>query len=166
MGRIEPPAQADLHQRQVGPGLGEPREDDRGQQLELGRLAVPPRDPVGDVEDDPDQPGEVVGGDRPAVDADPLAIGDQVRLGRGAGPIAGGSKRGVGQGQHAALAVGAADERAAHGPFRIAQFVQQRPRSPEPKPDAEPAAIGQRLERLSVGQAHRAAGHSRVSSSS
>ena len=60
-----------------------------------------------------DQPGEVVGGDRPPVDADPLAIGHEVRLGRRTDAIAGGPQRRVGQGEHAALAVGAGHQRAA-----------------------------------------------------
>ena len=38
--RIEPPTEPDLDERDVGPDLGEAGEDDGGQQLELGRVAV------------------------------------------------------------------------------------------------------------------------------
>ena len=51
MGRIEPSAEPDLHQRHVEVGLGEVPEDHGGQQLELGRLAVAPRDLVRDRQD-------------------------------------------------------------------------------------------------------------------
>ena len=47
MGRIEPPAETDLDHREIRADLGEAREDDGGQQLELGRLAEAGRDPVG-----------------------------------------------------------------------------------------------------------------------
>ena len=50
--------------------LGEVAEDHRGQQLELGRLAVAARDPVGDGEHRLDEAREVAGVDRPAVDRD------------------------------------------------------------------------------------------------
>ena len=51
VGRVEPPAQPDLDERDVQVRLGEVAEDDRGQQLELGRVAVPPGDAVGDRQD-------------------------------------------------------------------------------------------------------------------
>ena len=51
------------------PLLGEPAEDDRGQQLELGRRRRGARgDPVGGGEDLADEAGEVAGVDRPPVD--------------------------------------------------------------------------------------------------
>ena len=46
--RVEPPAEPDLDERDVDAGFGEMAEDDRGQQLELGRLAVPSGDAVRD----------------------------------------------------------------------------------------------------------------------
>ena len=49
MRRVEPPAETDLDERDVGSDLGEVGEHDGGQQLELGRLAVPARDAVGDA---------------------------------------------------------------------------------------------------------------------
>ena len=60
VGRIEPPAETDLDQRDVRTDLREAREDDGGQQLELGRVAVAAGDPVRDGQHPPDQPGEVV----------------------------------------------------------------------------------------------------------
>ena len=59
VGRVEPAAEPDLDERDVEVRLGEVPEDDRGQQLELGRLAVPARDAVGDGQDRRDVPGEV-----------------------------------------------------------------------------------------------------------
>ena len=172
MGRIEPPAQADLDQRQVRTDLGEPGEDDRGQQLELGRLAVTRRDPVGGGQDAPDQPREVVRRDRPAVDLDPLAVGDQVRLGGRPDPVAGGSQRGIGEGQHAALAVGPGDQRATDRALGIVEFAEQGARPPEAQPDPEATALGQGSQGVVVGEAGGAedrssvARHSRDSSSS
>ena len=51
MGRVEPAAQPDLDEGDVEVRLGEVPEDDRGQQLELGRLAVAAGDAVGDRQD-------------------------------------------------------------------------------------------------------------------
>ena len=47
VGGVEPAAEPDLDERHVQPGLGELAEHDRGQQLELGRLAEAAGDPVG-----------------------------------------------------------------------------------------------------------------------
>ena len=49
MGRVEPAAEPDLDQRDLHALLGEPAEEHRGEELELGRLAVAPRDAVGDA---------------------------------------------------------------------------------------------------------------------
>ena len=157
--RIEPPAQPDLDERDVRPDLGEPGEDDRRQQLELGRLAVAARDPIGHAEHATDQPGEVVGGDRPPVDADPLAIGHEVRLGRRTDPIAGGPERRVGEGEHAALAVGAGDQRAADRQLGMTELAQQGTRPAEPEPDAEAAARRKRSQGLVVGEVGPRRGH-------
>ena len=157
--RVEPPAEPDLDERDVGPDLGEPGEDDRGQQLELGRLAVAARDPIGRVEHATDQPGKVVGGDRPPVDADPLAIGHEVWLGRRTDAIAGRPERRVGQGEHAALAVGAGHQRAADRQLRMAELAQQRTRPAKPEPDAETAARRDRSQGLVVGEVGPRRGH-------
>ena len=85
MGRVEPPAETDLDQRDVRADLGEPGEDDRGQQLELGRVAVAAGDAVGDRQDPLDEAGEVGGGDRPAVDLR-SARGSVTRCGLGVVP--------------------------------------------------------------------------------
>ena len=153
MGRVEPPAQADLDERQVGTDLGEAGEDDGGQQLELGRLAVTRRDPVGGDQDALDQPREVVRGDRPAIDLDPLAVGHQVRLGRGPDPVARGSQRGIGEGQDAALAVGPGDQRATDRALGMVELAEQRPRPPEAQPDPEATAFGQGVQCVVVGEA-------------
>ena len=166
MGRIEAPAQADLDEGDIERLLGEPAEDDGGQQFELGRVAEAVRDPVRGHEDLADQPRERVGRDRTAVDDQPLAIRHEVRLGRLADPQARGPKRRSGQGQHAALAVRAGDERAAQAELRVAEFVEDGPDPPEAQVDAEPTAVGEGLEGLRVGEWLRDAGHSRDSSSS
>ena len=72
--RVEAPAETDLDEREIRADLGEASEHDGRQQLELGRLAVAARDPVGDGQHLFDEPGEVGGGDRPAVDLDALPI--------------------------------------------------------------------------------------------
>src|SRR6185437_4004825 len=46
VGRVEAPAKADLHEREIDPLLRDPREDHGGQQLELRRLAEPAWQPV------------------------------------------------------------------------------------------------------------------------
>ena len=105
--RVQPPAQTDLDERDIRPHLGEAREDDGGQQLELGRLAVAPRHAVGDRQDALDETGEVVGGDRPSVDLDALAVGDEVWLRGGPDPVARRAQGRLRDGEDAALAVGA-----------------------------------------------------------
>ena len=84
VGRVETAAEADLHEGDVEIRLGEMAEHDRRQQLEFGRVAEAPGHPVGDRQYLGDETGERLGVDRPPVDLDPLAIGDEVRL-RGSG---------------------------------------------------------------------------------
>ena len=127
------------------------------------------RSAIGRISDD--QTGEVVGGDRRAVDADPLAVGDEVRLRCRTDVMAGRTQRGVCEGQDASLAVGATDERSPDGPFRVPELAQERPCPPKTEADAEPASVGQGRQRLLVGEPRRRVassrrGHSRVSSSS
>ena len=57
-----------------------------------------------------------------------------------ADPVARGPQRGIGEGQHAALAVGPGDERAADGALRIAELAQQGAGPPKPQPDPEATA--------------------------
>ena len=159
VGRIEPAAETDLDQRDVRTDLGEAREDDGGQQLELGRVAVPAGDPVRDGQHPPDEPGEVVRGDRLPVDLDPLAVRDEVRLRGGPDPMTGRPERRLGQGEDAALAVRPGDERAADGALRMIELAQQGPRPAEPEPDAEAAALRQRAQGLLVGQTGGRLGH-------
>ena len=155
MGRVESPAQADLDQRQVGTDLGEAGEDDGRQQLELGRLAVTRRDPVGGGQDALDQPREVVRGDRPAIDLDPLAVGHQVRLWGRPDPVASGSQRGIGEGQDAALAIGPGDQRATDRALGMVEFAEQGAGPPEAQPDPEATAFGQGTQCVVVGEAGR-----------
>ena len=83
--------------------------------------------------------------DGPAVDLEALAVGDEVRLRRLAGPDAGGPQRGPGERQDAALAVRAAHQGAAQRPLRVAQLAEEGPRPAQPEPDAVAPAIGERL---------------------
>ncbi len=158
--RVEPATQPDLHEGDIELGLGEMPEDDRGQELELGRVAVASRDLVRDRHDRLDVAGEVIRGDGPAVDGDPLAIGHEVGLGGLAHAQPGGAQRAAREREHAPLAVGAGDERPAHGELRVAQLAEQGSRAPEAQPDPEPPAGGERGDRLVIVP------HSRVSSSS
>ena len=61
VGRVEPTTQPDLDEGDVGSDLREAGEDDRGQQLEFGRVAVAAGDAVGHRQDATDEAGEVVG---------------------------------------------------------------------------------------------------------
>ena len=85
----------------------------------------------------------------------------------------GGSQGAAGEREHAALAVGAGDERPANGELRVAQRPEERAGPAEAHPDPEPAASGERGEGLVVVEGHGVVGrwragirHSRVSSSS
>ncbi len=150
--RVQPAAESDLDERDIGLLLREPAEDHRGEQLELGRVAVPSSHSVGNRKDLVDEARKRHGIDRPPVDLQSFAVAHEVRLGRRRHTVSGSLQGGPGEGQHAALPVRARDKRAAHGALRIAQFAQERPRAPEPEPDPEPAAVGQRLERRLVRQ--------------
>ena len=172
VGRVEPAAEPHLDQREVEPRLGEVAEDDGGQQLELGRwrrAAGATRSASGRTS--PTSRANVAASiGRPST-CDPLPIGDQVRLWRLADPEPGGPQRAPGEGEDAALAVRARDERAADAELRVAELAEQGPRPAEPEPDAEPAAVGQRRSASSYvrsGRRARSAArrHSRVSSSS
>ena len=159
MRRIEPPTEPDFHECDIGADLGEVGEDDRGQQFELGRLAVASGHAIRRLDGGPDQPGEVGRCDRPAVHLDPFPVRDEVRLGRGAHPVAGGAKGRVREREHAALAVRAGDQRPANGPLGMIELTQQRAGPPEPEPDPEPAALTQRSKGLPVGETGRRLGH-------
>ena len=132
MGRVEPATQPDLDEREVEPGLGEVAEDHRGQELELGRVAVAPRDPVRDGEDALDEPGEVVGArsGRPSMTIRSRYV---TRWGFGVSPTRrpAARKRAAGQREDAALAVRAGDERPADGQLRVAELAEQGPGPPE-----------------------------------
>ena len=156
------------------PLVGEPAEDDGGQELELGRVAEAARQAVGGRDRVRDEPGERGRVDRPAGDLEPLAIRHEVRLRRLAGAQPGRPERRPGEGQDAALAVRAGDQRAADAELGIAELAEEGPRPAEPEPDPEPAPLGQRREggviggRRSTGRPSvaRSAVHSRLRSSS
>ncbi len=152
MGRVEPAAEADLDDGQVDGLLGEPAEGERGQQLELGWLAQAPGDPLGRRPGHADQPGELGRLDQPAGDLEPLAIGHEVRLGRLAGTQAGRAQDARDEGQDAALAVRAADQRSPEGELGIAQLAQQGPGPAEAQANPEAAALVEGGQCLGVGQ--------------
>ena len=81
MGRVEAPAEPDLHQGQVHALAGEPPECEGREQLELGRSTLAPRDAVGDRHGAEHQGRERRRVDRPAGDAEALPVGDEMRLG-------------------------------------------------------------------------------------
>ena len=139
-------------------GLREVAEDHGRQELELRRVAVAPRDPVRDGQDGLDVAGEVVDPDRPAVDDDPLAIRDEVGLGGLADAQPRRAQGAAREGEHAALAVGAGDERPADGELRVTERPEQGAGAPEAHPDPEPAAGGERGEGLVVVEGYGRSG--------
>ena len=140
MGRVEPPAEADLDEGEVDPLLGEPAEDDRGQELELGRRrrAAAATRSAAAIASSTSRANVAASTGRPAIWSR-SRYDDEVRLRRLAGAQAGRPERRAGQGEDAALAVRAGDERAADAELRIAELAEERPRPPEPEPDPEPA---------------------------
>ena len=173
MGRIEAAAQPHLHEREVEVRLREVAEDHGRQELELRRVAVAPGDAVRDGQDGLHVSGEVVDPDRPPVDDDALAVRDEVRLWGLADAQPRRSQGAPREGQHAALAVGAGDERPANGELRVTESPEEGAGAAEAHPDPEPAASGKRGEGLvvvegygAVGRWRAGIGHSRVSSSS
>ncbi len=155
MGRVEPTAEAHLDQCHVEPRSREVREDDRREQFELGRVAEPPGDAVRDRQDLLDERGERRGLDRAPVDLDPLAVGDEVRLGRLADAPAGRAQGRSSEREDAALAIGPANEGATDRQLGIAEVAEEGARAPEAEPDPESPAVGQRTQRLVVGHRGR-----------
>jgi hypothetical protein len=153
--RVEAPAQPHLHERDLDPLLGEPAEEHRGQELELGRGPMAPLDPFRDLEDLVHQPGERHRIDRSPVDLQPLAIRHEVRLGRRADTEPGRTQGAAGNGEHAALAVRAADEGTAQRALRVTELAKERPCSTKAQPDAEPTPRGQGADGGVVGLAGR-----------
>ena len=164
MSGVEPPAQPHLDHRQIDAGLGEPAECDRRQQLELRRLAVASGDAVGQGENLAGDAGERRRIHRHAIDLESLAVRDQVRLGRLAGPVSGGLERRAHEREDAAFAVRARDQRPSELTLRMAQAREQSPRPREPQVDPETAARPEGRQRLDVSEP--GAGQSFVSSSS
>ena len=98
-------------------------------------------DPVRGVEHLADEPGERRRIDRAGHRPGPVRGSDEVRLGCLADAMAGRAQRRRGQGQDAALAVRAADQRAAERQLRIAELAQKRAGPAKTESDAEPAAL-------------------------
>ena len=123
-----PPSPTSTRARSIA-RLGEPAEGDGGQQLELRRRSRAARDPRCGVQDLADEPRERRRIDQPTVDLEPLAVADEMRLGRLGDAVAGRPQRGPGQGEDAALAVGAGDQRAPERQLRIAELGAGAPAS-------------------------------------
>ncbi len=163
VGRVQPAAEPDLDERQVDAFLGEPAEDHRGEELELGRRTEPAGNAIGRGERLADEPGERGRVDRAPADLEALAVRHEVRLRRLAGAMAGRPERRSGQGQDTALAIRARDQGPPNRALRIAELTQECACPAKPEPDTEAAAIGERLERGRVLGLDR---HSPVRSSS
>ena len=140
---VEPPAQADLDERDLDPLLGEPAEEHGREQLELRRRPVSTLVTTSCAHDLPNEPRERHRVDRPAVDLQPLAVADEVRLGGRPDPGPGCTQRGSGEGQDAALAIRAADERTPQLELRIAECLEERACPSQAQTDPEPPALGQ-----------------------
>src|SRR6266550_1591261 len=87
---------------------------------------------------------------RPAVDLQPLAVADEVRLGGGPDPDPGRAQRGSGEGQHAALAVRAADKRPPQLELRIAECLEECTCPSQAQTDPEPPPLGQRADGVAI----------------
>ena len=166
VGGVESAAKSDFDQGDIELLLREPPEDDRGQQLELGRGAEPWRQAVHGRQGLANEPGEVLRRHGSAVHHEPLPVGHEMRLGRLSHAQAGGPQRRAGEREDASLAVRPGDEGAAEPELRVAEFAQERAYSPKAQVDPEPTALGDRDERLIVGERFRDDGHSRDNSSS
>jgi hypothetical protein len=164
--RVKAPAQPYLDQRDVDARLSEMAKDDRGQQFELGRLAVPIRYVIGDGEDGSDVSGEVRHGDGMTVDLDTLAVADKVRFRGLADAQPGRAKCRPRKCEDAALPVRPADQRPAHRSLWIAEGREKSPGPSKTEPDTEPASGRKRCQRVVILGRQRCAAHSRVSSSS
>ena len=143
VGRVEPPAEADLDERDVG----------RTSANRANTTAVSSSNSVGSPwrratrSATRERPAPRAARSRPARSARPsttIRSRYVTRCGLGvvADPVAGRAQRGIGERQDAALAVRAGDEGAADGQLRVAQLPQERAGPPEPEPDPEAAALG------------------------
>ena len=150
MRSVEPPAQAHLDERDVDTFLGEPAEEHGREQLELGRRPVSTLDTISSRQDLANEPRERHRVDRPAVDLQPLAVADEVRLGGGPDPDPGRTQRGSGEGQHAALAVRAADKRPPQLELRIAECLEECTCPSQAQTDPEPPPLGQRADGVAI----------------
>ena len=155
MGGVESPTQAHLDQGKVDLLVGKPAEGHRGENLELGRLAMAGGYSVGRVEHLSNEPGERVRINQATVHLESLAVADQVGLGRLTDAIAGCCESAAGQGKHAALAIGPGHERAANRPLRVTERMQERNGAPQAQSDPEAATILEGPDRLLIrGGAH------------
>ena len=137
--RIEPAAEPNLDDGQIHARIGEPAERHRGEQLELGRIAVAPSNAVGEREHSAGETREGIAIDGLAIDLQPFAEGDEVRLGCFADSVTCGPQGGIHQRQDAALTVCARYQRAAEGPFRVAEARQKSASPGQAQVDPEPA---------------------------
>ena len=110
------------------------------------------RNPVDRREHPLDGRGERGRAQRLAVDRDSLAVADEVRLRHGADCQAGGAQNRLRHRHHGALAVRAADQRAAQPALGVAVLLQQTLDPLEAEADSEAPALGQGGDRLSVGE--------------
>jgi len=144
IGRVQPAAQAHLHQREVDPRTCKLAEGGGGQRLEFSRRSKARSDSLDGRRDCAQDRREAFPVDRPSVDGDPLAIADQVGLWHGADAQPRLLQRGSCQGHDAALAVGAAYEGSAQPSLGMAEHVEERldPLQAQADAKAAPAAQG------------------------
>jgi hypothetical protein len=122
--RVEAPTEADLDHRGIDFGIGQRLEAGRGQDLELGGRPGIGLDSVNRIQDGLDDGGKRLLGEPVAVHRDPLAVGDQVRLGHGPHPVSGSAEHRRGEGHHASLSVGARDECPMEGSLGVIELGQ------------------------------------------
>ncbi len=150
---IQPSAEAHLDQCQVDPRVGEVREGGGGEGFELGWWSQARADSLDRRRHRLERGGELLAADRAAIDGDPLAVADEVRLRHRPDPLSRLLEHGPRQGDDAALAVGAADQCSPQASLGMAELVEERLDALQAEADAEASAAAQGGHRAVVVQA-------------
>ncbi len=147
IGRVEAASHADLDHCQVDTLPRKLTDRRGGQGLELGGRTQPHGHLVDRGQHGRDRLGEALRGEGHPVDGDPLPVADEMRLRHRANPHAGRLEHGAHHRDHAPLAVGARDQRAAQAALGMVERLHQRLDTLEAQAHAEAAARGERLDR-------------------
>ena len=149
---IEAPTEPDLDHRGVDLGIGQRDEAGGGQDLELGGRPGIGLDSVHRVQDRLNNRRKRRLTEQVAVHRDPFAIRDEVRLGHGSHPVAGGAEHRCGEGHHAALPVGAGHQRPAQGSLGVIELGQDPLDALQAQAHPKSASAPNGRDRRSVGE--------------